>query len=113
MSPLRGCLLTLLTIQVISKVTSFNMIDLSSSFLNSLSCFPTEAEQSEEQLYQEISKVGIIKSIDLMFELNFVFGSRYILCLYIILQANVICIVYSVNNKKSIEKVIICNPKLS
>ena len=56
---------------------------------------PSEAEQSEEQLYQEISKV------DPCTFPTVVKNSHH----FFFLQANVICIVYSVNNKKSIEKV--------
>lgn len=59
-----------------------------------------EAEQSEEQLYQEISKVDPCTFVHpaLPTWRKNSHGSLF-------LQANVICIVYSVNNKKSIEKV--------
>lgn len=61
---------------------------------------PPEAEQSEEQLYQEISKVDSCTFPTGMKSLHHFF----------FLQANVICIVYSVNNKKSIEKVSMFSP---
>lgn len=62
---------------------------------------PPEAEQSEEQLYQEISKVD-----SCTFLAPACFPTRMKKShLFVFLQANVICIVYSVNNKKSIEKV--------
>lgn len=61
----------------------------------------SEAEQSEEQLYQEISKVG---SCTILHPALFPRAWKILIAAFF-LQANVICIVYSVNNKKSIEKV--------
>ena len=113
-------------------------------------CVSTEAEQTDEQLFQEISKVGLLRGRGMCHSgwggLNhphavsssvfsqrpgFDNGKHYkaIVCLRLATvefphlegdnfklsmcislcftpqQANVICIVYAVNNKKSIEKV--------
>lgn len=68
-----------------------------------------EAEQTDEQLYQEITKVGVLSFVLVLsghacsgFH---VWCNGTANCFLCPLQANVICIVYSVNNKKSIEKV--------
>lgn len=60
----------------------------------------TEAEQTDEQLNQEISKVSFTNH-NRMIKIKIIIEMIYTF----LFQANVICIVYSVNNKKSIEKV--------
>lgn len=78
--------------------------------INSSTCvfffffLPPEAEQTDEQLFQEISKVGPCVTLPWR-NAELAQGANECLPLSPLLQANVICIVYSVNNKKSIEKV--------
>ncbi|TUC02891.1 Mitochondrial Rho GTPase 1-A [Bagarius yarrelli] len=63
----------------------------------------SEAEQTDEQLQQEILKVIITWKDTPIFKPPPMDGDQIDMC--VSLQANVICVVYAVNNRKSLEKV--------